>query len=135
MAVRERRDVPGYGPWSTKAGVTHVQPPTAVLERMVTVRIHIDPCPASNGALRVVPGTHALGRLNQNLVEPHIEESRAVCCEADSGDALVMRPLLLHSSSSSLNAGHRRVLHFDYAVGDLGGGLEWRTLSRIGLWS
>jgi hypothetical protein len=27
IAVRERRDTPGFGPWSEKAGVTHVQPP------------------------------------------------------------------------------------------------------------
>ncbi len=32
IAVRARRDVEGYGPWSSKAGIPHVQPPISVLE-------------------------------------------------------------------------------------------------------
>jgi len=127
IAVQQRRDVEGYGPWSTKEGIEHVQPPSHVLERMVTVRIHLDDCPTSNGALRVMPGTHKLGKLNQNHVDTHIDESRAVCCEAKSSEALVMRPLLLHASSAATEASHRRVLHFDYATGSLANGLEWRA--------
>jgi ectoine hydroxylase-related dioxygenase (phytanoyl-CoA dioxygenase family) len=126
IAVQDRRDGDGYGPWSIKAGAHHVQPPADVLERMVAVRIHLDPCPESNGALRVMPGTHKLGRLNQNNVEPFIDEQRAVTCEAAVGEALVMRPLLLHSSSVSLTPAHRRVLHFDFATGQLANGLIWR---------
>lgn len=126
IAVDSRRDTEGYGPWSIKEGVMHVQPPSQVLERMVTVRIHLDPCPATNGALRVQPGTHTLGRLNQNNVGAHIDETRTVTCIAEAGEALVMRPLLLHSSSPSITPAHRRVLHFDFAVGDLDNGLAWR---------
>jgi hypothetical protein len=29
IAVRERREAVGFGPWSKKAGVQHVQPPTS----------------------------------------------------------------------------------------------------------
>jgi len=126
VAVRSRRDTEGYGPWSTKEGIVHVQPPTEVLARMVTVRIHLDPCPATNGALRVLPGTHKLGRLNQNYLDCHIDEGRAVTCAAQSGDALIMRPLLLHASSPSTLPAHRRILHFDFAAGDLDNGLVWR---------
>jgi len=32
IAVRERHDVVGWGPWSVKDGVVHVQPPREVLE-------------------------------------------------------------------------------------------------------
>jgi len=126
IAVDSRRDTDGYGPWSIKEGVSHVQPPTEVLARMVTVRIHLDPCPATNGALRVLPGTHKLGRLNQNHLDSHIDEACAITCAAQPGDALVMRPLLLHASSLSSIPGHRRVLHFDFATGDLDNGLTWR---------
>ena len=35
VAVRERIDAPGFGPWSVKAGVTHVQPPVSVLAGML----------------------------------------------------------------------------------------------------
>jgi ectoine hydroxylase-related dioxygenase (phytanoyl-CoA dioxygenase family) len=125
IAIKERRDIAGYGPWSIKEDVTHVQPPVEVLERMVTVRVHLDDCPASNGALRIMPGTHKLGKLNQNHVEEHIHEPRAVYCEARSGEALIMRPLLLHASSAAAFPGHRRILHFDYAASSLSEGLEW----------
>ena len=126
IAVNERRDVDGYGPWSSKEGVVHVQPPTAVLDRMVTIRVHLDDCPASNGALRVMAGTHKLGRINQNDAPHHVREEQAICCEILSGGALVMRPLLLHASSPAAKPGHRRVLHFDFAVGTLHAGLLWR---------
>lgn len=124
IAVRKRIETAGYGPWSIKGSVTHVQPTTEVLNRMVTVRVHLDPCPHENGALRVMPGTHHLGRIDQNSAMEYANETKSVCCEAVSGAALVMRPLLLHSSSPSESPTHRRVLHFDFAVGDLDGGLE-----------
>lgn len=125
IAVDVRQELAGYGPWSLKAGVHHVQPPTEVLQRIVTARIHLDPCPATNGALRVMPGSHRLGRVNQNHIEQYIDDSLVVTCTAGVGDALVMRPLLFHASSASSEPGHRRVLHFDYAVGELAGVLQW----------
>ena len=126
IAVKERRETGGYEPWSTKAAVVHVQPPSDVLERMITVRLHLDDCGETNGALRVMPGSHRLGRIDQNTVNEHVNERRSVVCAAQAGDALVMRPLLLHASSASSHPSHRRVLHFDYAVGELSGGLAWR---------
>src|SRR5262245_2894310 len=42
IAVRERRAVEGFGPWSIKEDVPHVQPPLGVLESMVTLRLHLD---------------------------------------------------------------------------------------------
>jgi len=61
ICVTARIEVPGYGPWTRKAGVWHVQPPVRVLDRMVSVGIHLDDCGEVNGALRVVPGTDKLG--------------------------------------------------------------------------
>ena len=52
IAVRERFEAEGFGPWSMKADVLHVQPPAAILEHMLTVRLHLDPCGEENGALR-----------------------------------------------------------------------------------
>jgi ectoine hydroxylase-related dioxygenase (phytanoyl-CoA dioxygenase family) len=125
IAVRERVETKGYGPWSTKESITHVQPPTEVLSRMVTVRIHLDPCHRENGALRVMPGSHHLGRIDQNRATDYVDEQDAVNCEAAPGEALVMRPLLLHASAPSELPTHRRVLHFDFAVGRLDGSLDW----------
>jgi hypothetical protein len=126
IAVTNRIDVAGYGPWSVKAGVVHVQPPAAVLETMISVRIHLDDCPAENGALRVLPGTHRAGKLSQQETDRCVATIAAVTCEARAGDALIMQPLLIHSSSAASLPRHRRVLHFDYANVELAEGLQWR---------
>lgn len=42
IAVRARHDVPGFGPWSLKAGVVHVEPPFEIIEGMITIRAHLD---------------------------------------------------------------------------------------------
>jgi hypothetical protein len=125
IAVRERIDVEGYGPWSIKAGVPHVQPPVAVLENMLTVRLHLDDADETNGALRVLSGTHKHGRLDAHQIEYWKQHDTAVTCTVKSGGAVVMRPLLLHSSTTAATPRHRRVLHFEYAAVDLPRGLKW----------
>lgn len=121
IAVRERLDVPGYGPWSVKAGVQHVQPPVTVLERMMAVRLHLDDCGEDNGPVRVVPGSHLTGRM---AVLPETGRA-AVSCTVARGGVLLMRPLLWHASSSAESAAHRRVVHIEFAAVTLPGGLEW----------
>jgi hypothetical protein len=125
IAVRRRVDVPGYGPWSVKAGVVHVQPPVAVLERMLTLRLHLDDCGADNGPVRVLPGSHRAGRLSGEAIDRCRAEHAAIECLASRGDVLAMRPLLLHASSPARSPAHRRVLHIEYAAVELAGGLEW----------
>ena len=127
IAVVVRRDVLGYGPWTIKAGVCHVQPPIAILQDMLSVRIHLDECDESNGALRVLPGTHRLGRLTPEQVEEQQRLVVPVSCAVHAGDVVLMRPLLLHASSAASRAAHRRVIHIDYACSQLDGGLQWST--------
>jgi hypothetical protein len=55
IAVASRVAVDGYGPWSIKDGFAHVQPTRDLLYNMVTIRLHLDDTPSSNGALRVIP--------------------------------------------------------------------------------
>jgi len=43
VAARQRIDLPGYGPWTDKAGVPHVQPPVDVLEHMLAVLLAFRP--------------------------------------------------------------------------------------------
>lgn len=125
IAVNQKVDAAGYGPWSVKAGVLHVQPPASVLERMVSVRLHLDDCPEENGALRVIPGSHTSGKLDERLIQDITTRSVAVVCAMQRGGVLMMRPLLLHASSASSLPGHRRVLHFDYAASELPAGMDW----------
>ena len=125
IAVRERIDVEGYGPWSLKAGIHHVQPPVSVLEHMLTLRLHLDHTDESNGALRILPGTHLHGRLNPVQISHFKQHHQPITCSVRRGGALLMRPLLLHSSTMAVNPVHRRVLHFEYSSGDLTGGIRW----------
>jgi len=125
IAVRERIDVAGYGPWSLKADIHHVQPPVSVLENMLTLRIHLDRADESNGALRVLPGTHTQGRLDPDQIEHWKQHHQPITCSVRRGGALLMRPLLLHSSTTAVNPGHRRVLHFEYSSLGLSSRLRW----------
>ena len=126
IAVRERVDVPGFGAWSVKEGVPHVQPPVEVLQRMLTVRVHLDDADGENGALQVMAGTHRLGRLSAEQIVAAREERGETLCAAAAGDALLIRPLLLHASGRSTSERPRRVLHLEYAGQELPGGLEWQ---------
>lgn len=114
IAIAQRLEVPGYGPWSIKDGVVHVQPPASLLARMITLRVHLDDTPPENGALRVVPGSHRHGRLSPADIQRFREEAEVVCA-CSAGDVLVMRPLILHASSRALHPARRRVPHFEYA--------------------
>jgi ectoine hydroxylase-related dioxygenase (phytanoyl-CoA dioxygenase family) len=125
IAIKDRVDIDGFGPWSIKQGVHHVQPPAYVLQKMLSIRIHLDDCPATNGALRVIPGSHLEGKLDESIIPDKVQEREAVTCEISAGGALVMRPLLLHSSSASETPQHRRVVHLDYANVSLPEGLSW----------
>ena len=125
IAVRRQIDVEGFGPWSTKAGVTHVQPPVSVLEKMLALRLHLDDADASNGALRVIPGTHKCGRLDAQEIQLRKEGREIITCAVPRGGVMLMRPLLLHASSVASKPAHRRVLHFEYSPAGLPGGLTW----------
>src|SRR5690349_1390372 len=106
LAVRSQVEIRGFGPWSTKEGVPHVQPPVQLLEQMLTVRLHLDDCDETNGALRVIPGSHRLGRLSADRVREFRERHSHFVCRMCAGDALLMRPLLLHASGLSRSPRH-----------------------------
>jgi len=125
IAVQQKLDVPGFGPWSVKDGVPHVQPPVDVLERMLTVRLHLDDCDEDNGPLRVLPRSHRHGRLSGDAIQEWRVKASAISCAVKRGGVVLMRPLLLHASSVSRNPSHRRVVHLEFASEPLPGGLRW----------
>ena len=125
VPVRARVDAPSFGGWSTKESVVFVQPPVEILEQLLAVRVHIDDCGVDNGPLRVVPGTHRAGRLGAaGTAEARADRGEAVCL-AKPGDAVLMRPLLLHASSKARVPSRRRVLHIVFGPPSLPDGVAW----------
>jgi hypothetical protein len=125
ITVGPRTQLPGFGPWSLKGGVEHVLAPREILEGMLTMRIHLDDCDESNGALKVAPGTHLRGRLSAEQIQEFRRKIPEQVCCAKAGDALLMRPLLLHASGRSQGTGSRRVLHIEYSAATLPTPLKW----------
>lgn len=121
ITVNDRTDVSGFGPWSVKAGIVHVQPPVHVLENMLTIRIHLDPCGADNGALQVIPESHR-GGIVPRPPSPHPPHAT---CVTSRGGAVLMRPLLWHSSTKAERPTRRRVIHVEFAHNTLPPPLDW----------
>ncbi len=125
IPVARRIDHPWLGGWSEKEGTIFVQPPSRVLAQLVCVRLHLDDCLEADGPLRLVPGTHQRGRIDQATAVELRKSLGETVCVAHAGDALIMRPLALHSSSRNTGTSRRRVLHFVFGPPTLPLGLAW----------
>lgn len=117
LPLRERRELPGWGPWSVKEGVIYAHAPAAALDQVLALRLHLDDSTDKNGPLRVLPGTHTMGVLTDEAIESLAGEIDSVDCLVTAGGVLAMRPLIVHASSKSLIETPRRVLHIEYAAG------------------
>jgi ectoine hydroxylase-related dioxygenase (phytanoyl-CoA dioxygenase family) len=91
---------------------------------MIAIRIHLDDCSDDNGALRVIPGSHLAGFLSDDEIR-HRSKEAAVICAVCRGDAILMRPLLLHSSPPAKTPSNRRVVHLEFAAEELPYGAKW----------
>lgn len=129
IAVAQRKETAGYVGWSQKAGVWQVQPPAEVLGKMIAVRVHLDDCGPDNGPLRVLPGSHRSGWLDEELNDWKSRVGEVVCA-VHCGGVVTICPLTLHASAPSESVGHRRVIHIEYAAAELPGGLEWNNRVR-----
>lgn len=125
IAVERRVEVPGFGPWSAKGGVAHVEPPEAVLLGMMALRLHLDDCPVENGALEVAAGSFRRGRVVTGEIGRMVAQSVRHMCVARAGDVVAMRGLSLHASEKAARPERRRVLHVDYATLPLPEPLRW----------
>jgi ectoine hydroxylase-related dioxygenase (phytanoyl-CoA dioxygenase family) len=125
LPLRERREVPGWGPWSIKDGVNYAHAPASALEQVLALRLHLDDSVAENGPLRVLPGTHGLGVLSDDALHDLSTKITVIDCTVPQGGILAMRPLVVHACSKSQSAAPRRVLHIEYATpSSFGEGLE-----------
>ncbi len=138
IAVAERRSIDsanvsidGFSKPTLKAGICHVEAPTSLLEQMLTVRIHLDLMGPHNGPIVVRRSSHLAGKLLHSQV-PAADDVTEVHCPA--GSAMLMRPLLSHSSIASLPglSLHRRTIHLELsAIENLPYGFRWHTYIPI----
>jgi ectoine hydroxylase-related dioxygenase (phytanoyl-CoA dioxygenase family) len=115
LPLRERQDIPGWGPWSIKDGVNYAHAPASALRQVLALRLHLDDSARENGPLRVLPGTHTRGVFDDDALHELARRIAAVDCLVPRGGILLMRPLVVHASSKSKSNAPRRVLHIEYA--------------------
>lgn len=125
IAVHERYEVDGFNAWTRKAGVWHVEPPIAWLQRLIFLRVHLDAAGEETGCLEVAPGTHALGFVAADQAASVAEAHGPELCAAARGDVLAAKALILHRSRASKRQISRRALRVDYSADILPAPLEW----------
>ncbi|MCU0239119.1 MAG: phytanoyl-CoA dioxygenase family protein [Pyrinomonadaceae bacterium] len=125
ISVRQRKETKDFTAWSLKDKVHHVQPPIEILERMLTLRFHLDDADETNGALKILPKTHKFGRLNATKISELKSNNTATLCKVKKGDCLLMKPLVLHSSSAGLSPKNRRVIHLEFSADVLPNSLQF----------
>ncbi|MEM6475024.1 MAG: phytanoyl-CoA dioxygenase family protein [Pseudomonadota bacterium] len=132
IAVKRRQRVEGFDVWSIKDGLTHVEPPFSLLERMVTMRLHLDEVGADNAPLLVAKGSHRLGKLEEAEIDGVIERSMVYPCHAEAGDGWLYATPILHASARSEGKRPRRVIQIDFSQDALPGDLEWAGIGYSG---
>lgn len=125
IAVDRRDDRANVRCWTVKNGVDHCEPPVGLLERMVTLRWHLDAVGPEDGCIRVLSGSHRSGRLNAADIRNLLAEVPAMDVPVPAGGVFIMSPLLVHSSRKRITDGRRRVLHVELAAGDPPAPLRW----------
>lgn len=129
ISVDKKIELRGYGPWTVKQDQFAVQPPMNILESIFTIRIHLDDTDENNGALKIVPGSHLKSIYRPETINWNKETEES--CKVKRGGIMIMRPLLLHSSSRTTNDHKRRVIHIEFSNHELSSELEWAERTDI----
>ena len=123
ISVDKKIDLENFGPWTTKQNQFAVQPPLDILENIFTIRIHLDDTDENNGALKVVPKSHAKGIYRPETIDWSVETENI--CNVEKGGIMIMKPLLLHGSNRTTNGKKRRVIHIEFSDKELPEVLNW----------
>lgn len=106
-------------------GIIHVAPPFDIINDMIMLRAHLDPCGEDNAPLLIAPGSHLLGRIPANEVAVIARKLGSVPCLAGIGDIWLYATANAHASDRAATPIRRRVLQVDYANETLPGDLRW----------
>ncbi len=70
-------------------------------------------------------GSHLNGRIKSSNITQLVNAGIPITCNAVSGDILLMRPLVFHSSRKSLVPSHRRIIHVEFSATELPEQMQW----------
>lgn len=129
ISVDKKLPLQNYGPWTVKQNQFAVQPPIHILENISTIRIHLDDTNDLNGDLKIIPKSHI-----KQIYRPETinwENETEITCTVPHGGVMLMKPLLLHSSSRTLNNKRRRVIHIELSSVILPEELNWAEKMEI----
>lgn len=126
IAVARREEAAGFDTWSTKDGIVHVEPPFELLERMRTLRLHLDDVDDNNGALLAALGSHQAGKVPDKEAAAMAQNRPVIACRARAGDGWLYATAILHASARSAANHRRRVLQLDFSRDALPSPLEWK---------
>lgn len=129
ISVDRKINIEDYGPWTVKQDQFAVQPPLDILNSIYTIRIHLDNTDENNGALKVIPRSHLKGIYRSDTTE-NVKENELIC-RVRKGGIMIMRPLLLHSSSRTTDNRQRRVIHLELSNAALDEKLNWSEKCEI----
>ena len=92
--------------------------------QMLNIGLHLDHCPADNGGLRLIPGSHTQGFLSMCFRKPyfvsHAPDPREIVIETEPGDLTVHDGRLWHRVARSTRTGAaslRRSMYVPYLTG------------------
>jgi ectoine hydroxylase-related dioxygenase (phytanoyl-CoA dioxygenase family) len=123
ISVDKKVELENFGTWTKKHNQFAVQPPICILENIFTIRIHLDDTDKDNGALRVIPKSHLKKIYRPENINWEIEQE--ITFHVRKGGIMIMKPLLLHSSSKTINNKRRRVIHIEFSNQELPKEIKW----------
>lgn len=123
ISVNKKSDLENFEFWTKKQNQFAVQPPIEILENIFTIRIHLDNTDENNGALKVVDKSHLKKIYRPDTIDWK-NESESIC-KCGKGGIMIMKPLVLHSSSRTTNNQKRRVIHIEFSNMELPNEIKW----------
>lgn len=116
LPMRSLREDKGWGPWLVRAGVVHAQSPARALDQVLSLRLPLHAAQPDRVLLRVLPGTHLLGVLDDSELVRLTQQRSPEPCSLSAGSVLAMKPLLVHAAGEPSSNPSSAVLLIDYAT-------------------
>lgn len=129
--LKEKKAISGFHSWTKKEDWFAVIPPQEIARKMFTIRIHLDDTDESNGALKVIPGSHHK-IYSADEIQQIVKEKAKQNCAVVKGGGHLLHPHLLHASSENQVEKSRKVIHLEFCSAALPDLLQWSERIRQG---